>query len=565
MMKKQNLCVFCMLYFFCMSEIFSLKVYNNNRHNRTHKLDRNLINVNKISDSKLYGSKNSLKNTKQIMVKNEFCNLERYEKSSEFKKSQNNKEEYQEGFDVVRSTGITFDNIGGYQRVKDELYQIVDILKNYKKYKKFNVDVPKGIIFNGPPGTGKTFFAKALAEESKCTFISVSGPDFVQKYIGEGSKKIKKLFDFAKKNLPTIIFIDEIDSIARSRSSSSESATAERDNILNSLLIEIDGFKNTNGIFVIGATNRIDIIDSALLRAGRLDKQIYFGLPDLSARIQIIDMYIQGKPHDKSIKINYLGEMFEQMTGSQIKNILNEAMLNALKNKREIMEMSDIEYVYDKIFVGWNAIDHKFSKETIEKIAVHEIGHGLMGTIVRNHPKLIKMTINLSSPKSPGYTRFENSLCDFDTKESLVGSMMVLLSGRIAEEIIFGKSITTGSYDDIQKVLEIATNMVERYGMGKRILYPTNSEKYKSMLDDDIYNLVNSIEEVSKIILNDCRHLIKAMCPILLELKSIDYDVLNSFIQEFYDRHLQKIKIMDDFYIEINSLILKNELVLEKI
>lgn len=439
-------------------------------------------------------------------------------------------------FSLVKKINVNFNDIGGYNLVKSELDQCIDILKNYKKYKKFNVRIPKGLIFEGPPGTGKTLFAKALAGEAKCSFIAVSGSDFARKYVGEGSSQIKKLFTLAKKNLPCIIFIDELDSIGRKRSSDGESSSSERDNTLNSLLVELDGFKNSTGIFVVTATNRIDIIDPALLRPGRIDKRIRIDLPDFEARQQIINIHINGKPYDKSVNINDLIDIFQGLSGAQIENVLNEAMLYALRNEREYFTMDDVNFIYDKILTGWQPIEHEFTDNIILRIAVHEMGHAIIGILSQYHSKLNKVVINLSSPNSPGYTVFKPEVNSLQLKEALFEHLMILLAGRIAEEEIFGLSITTGASNDLYEAHKLATNMIDKYGMGSHVIYPSNSEKYKILKDNDIINLIEYAEQITREIIHKSKDLILFTSKILIEKKIITFNELESIININYKK-----------------------------
>lgn len=439
-----------------------------------------------------------------------------------------------DGFEVIKNSAYNFNSIGGYDLVKSELTQCVDILKNYKKYRRFNVRTPKGLVMEGPPGTGKTLFAKALAGEANCSFIAVSGSDFARKYVGEGSQRIKKLFSLAKKNKPTIVFIDELDSIGRRRSGDGESSSSERDNTLNSLLVELDGFSNTNGIFVVSATNRLDIIDSALLRPGRIDKKIKIDLPDYKARQKIIQIHIKGKPYDKTINITELTELFEGLTGAQIENILNEAMLLALRNNLEYFSLKDVNTVYDRMYVGWQPLNHEFNDDLINRIAVHEMGHAIVGILSQYHSKLKKVVINLSSPNSPGYTMFKPSRNNLFFKESLFEHLMILLAGRLAEEEIFGLSITTGASNDLREVNKLATDMIEIYGMGTHIIYPSTSEKYKILKDDDIIKLIEYAQHICKEIIRESRDLIKHTSKILIKNKTLSYEELENIINQDY-------------------------------
>ena len=442
-------------------------------------------------------------------------------------------------FEIIRNSSFSFKNIGGYDLVKSELKQCIDILKNYKKYKKYSVRAPKGLILEGPPGTGKTLFAKALAGESNCTFIAVSGSDFARKYVGEGSARIKKLFSLAKKNIPAIIFIDELDSIGRTRSGDSESASAERDNTLNSLLVELDGFKNLNGIFVVAATNRLDIIDSALLRPGRIDKKIKIDLPDYDARKTIIQIHIKGKPYDSTINLHDLTEMLEGLTGAQIENVLNEAMLLALRNNMDFFNLQDVNFVYDRMYVGWQPLNHEFNEDLINRIAVHEMGHAVVGILSQYHSKLNKVVINLSSPNSPGYTIFKPNKNKLYFKEALFEHLMILLAGRIAEEEIFGLSITTGASNDLREVNKLATEMIEIYGMGTHIIYPSFSEKYRNLKDDDIIKLIEYAQHICKEIISECRDLIIYTSKILIKNNNISSDELEFIISTKFSKILK--------------------------
>ena len=447
-----------------------------------------------------------------------------------------------ENFEVVRDNTFKFGNVGGYHNVKSELLQCIDLLKNFEKYKKYNVRIPKGLILEGPPGTGKTLFAKALAGESGCAFIPVSGSDFQEKYVGIGSSRMKELFKLANQNIPCIIFIDEIDAVGRKRSGDGESSSNERDSTLNSLLVELDGFKNNTGIFLIAATNRIDLLDPALTRPGRIDKKIFIGLPDSDTRKAIIDIHIQGKPHEKSIKIDELVLFLEGMTGAQIENLLNEAMLNALRHDRTEFTGKDFDLVLNKMMVGWQPNEHDFTSDIIDHIAIHEMGHAIVGIFSRHHSKMTKVIINLSSPKSPGYTVFESSTANIYTRESLFEHLMILLSGRIAEEIFYGKSVTTGALNDFEEALKLAEKMVLYYGMGTNVIYPSTSDKYKGMIDTDITELIHKAYISAEIILTKSKMLLKETSEILKREKYLDAETIQELINKNH-KYLAELKV----------------------
>jgi cell division protease FtsH len=438
-------------------------------------------------------------------------------------------------FELIKGYPLKFKDIGGYENIKEELYQCVDILRNFHKYLHFNVRIPKGLIFEGPPGNGKTLLAKGLAGEANCSFIPVSGAEFQEKYVGVGASKMKELFDLAKKNIPCIIFIDEIDAVGRKRSSDGETSSNERDNTLNALLIELDGFKNNTGIFVVGATNRIDLLDSALTRPGRIDKNIYIGLPDSETRKSIINIHIKGKPYDTTIKIEELVEITDGLSGAQIENLLNEAMLNALRTNKFVFTILDIDLVMNKMLAGWQPNDHKFTTNIIDHIAIHEMGHAIVGLLSKHHSKLSKVIINLSSPRSPGYTVFEQSGTPIYIREALFEHLMILLSGRIAEEAFYDISVTTGALNDFEEALKLAEKMVVYYGMGGNIIYPTNSEKYKELIDTDVVNLINDAYSCAKIIIQNSKMLIFETAEILKKDKILKADVIIDLINRKYN------------------------------
>lgn len=437
-------------------------------------------------------------------------------------------------FEVLKKPTTNFSHVGGYENVKDELKQCVDILKNYQKYQKYNVRVPKGLILEGPPGTGKTLIAKALAGEAKCSFIPVSGSDFQEKYVGVGPTRIKELFRLARENVPCIIFVDEIDAVGRKRSSDGESSSNERDNTLNALLVELDGFKNTTGIFMVAATNRFDLLDNALTRPGRIDKKIFIGLPDKKTRDSIINIHIKGKPCDNSIEIPNLIEITDGLSGAQIENLLNEAMLNALRYNRTEFNFNDFDIIMNKMMAGWQPNEHQFTSNIIDHIAIHEMGHAVVGFFSKHHSKMSKVVINLSSPKSPGYTVFESSTSNIYVRESLFEHLMILLSGRIAEEVFYNVSVTTGALNDFEEALKLAEKMVLYYGMGSNVIYPSNSEKYKEMIDNDVIELINNAYKCAQIIITTCKDLIYETSEILKKDKLLKADALDALINDKY-------------------------------
>jgi cell division protease FtsH len=456
--------------------------------------------------------------------------------------SRKNKGASSEHFEIVKDSGSNFQSVGGYDSVKSELDQCIDILRNTTKYARYNVRTPKGLIFEGPPGNGKTLLAKALAGEAKTNFIAVSGAEFQDKYVGVGPAKIRELFKLAKENTPCIIFIDEIDALGRSRSGNGESSSAERDNTLNELLVALDGFKNTSGVFVIGATNRADLLDAALLRPGRIDKRVFIGNPDEKTREAIIKIHSTGKPREPSVSISDLVDITSGFSGAQIENLLNEAMLYALRSNREEFTREDIDMVCNKILVGWQPNEHEFTTDIINHIAIHEMGHAIVGLLSKHHSKVTKVIINLSAPSSPGYTVFENSPSNIYTREALFEHLMILLGGRIAEEQFWGISVTTGAINDFEEVLKLAHKMITYYGMGEKIIYPTDSEKYKEIVDDEIYQLINDAYRFSKFIIERSKEFVFESAELLKKKKTVKIEELMELIHCRYP-HLLDLKI----------------------
>lgn len=436
-------------------------------------------------------------------------------------------------FEIIQKSPFSFRNVGGYDIIKKELEQCVDLLINHTKYDKFNVRVPKGLILEGPPGNGKTLLAKALSGEAKCNFISVSGSEFQEKYVGVGSSKIRELFNLAKNNKPCIIFFDEIDAVGRSRSSDGESSSSERDNTLNQLLVELDGFYNSSGVFIIAATNRADLLDNALLRPGRFDKRIFIGNPDENTRKEIINIHQHGKPREQDISFDDLVDTTSGFSGAQIENILNEAMLLALRDNREIFTKNDIETVLNKILVGWQPVEHSFDDNIIDRIAIHEMGHTVVGMFSKHHSNVTKVVINLSSPSSPGYTMFENQNTNIHTRDALFEHIMILLSGRIAEELFFGLSVTTGAINDFEEAHKLAKKMILQYGMGNKIIYPYDSEKYKEQIDNDIHELIDDAYQCAKTIIYHYKDFIQETSSILKEKNIIRIQELRTIIKDY--------------------------------
>ena len=433
-----------------------------------------------------------------------------------------------ENFQLITNSSYTFNNIGGYELIKEELMQCADILLNYSKYAKYNVRIPKGIILEGPPGNGKTLMAKCFSGEINIGFIPVSGAQFQEKYVGVGAARVRELFELAKENVPCIIFIDELDALGRKRSAD-QSSNTEHDSTLNELLVNLDGFKSANGIFIIGATNRVDLLDSALIRPGRIDKKIYIGNPDKQTRKSILEIHLVNKPIEQAITLDYLVELTNGFSGAQIENLLNEAMLYALRQNRYEINKADINMIANRVLVGFQSNKNQLTEEVIYQVAVHEMGHALVGLFTK-YRKLVKITINLFSPKTLGFTLFEPASNNIQTKEQLINEIMVLLGGRIAEEIIFKNSnISSGASQDIQQVKTIAEQMIVHLGMGDKIVISDPNK-----INDEIDNIISLAYDRAKIILSNAEPLIRDSAKLLTLNHELTPDMINNLITNKY-------------------------------
>lgn len=369
---------------------------------------------------------------------------------------------------VQRETGITFKDVAGEDEAKESLQEVVDFLHNPGKYVKIGAKLPKGALLVGPPGTGKTLLAKAVAGEAKVPFFSLSGSDFIELYVGVGASRVRDLFKEATKNAPCIIFIDEIDAIGRSRDSKYGGGNEEREQTLNQLLSEMDGFDTSKGILVLGATNRPEILDKALLRPGRFDRRIIVDKPDLKGRVEILKVHAKDVHLDESVDLDAIALATSGAVGADLANMINEAAINAVQHGREYVSQKDLFDAVEQVLVGKEKKDRIMSKEERKIVSYHEVGHALISALQKNSEPVQKITIVPRTMGALGYVMHVPEEEKYLNTEAELHDMLVgLVGGRAAEEVVFD-TVTTGAANDIEKATDIARNMVTRYGMSKK-------------------------------------------------------------------------------------------------
>lgn len=423
------------------------------------------------------------------------------------------------------SNSETLDAIAGYDEVKEELLEIVDFLKNPSKYHQMGAKIPKGVLFMGPPGTGKTMFAKAVARDANVKFIYTSGSEFVEKFSGVGASRVRELFDEAKKdNTPSIIFIDEIDAIGGQRTVSG--LDGEKDKTLNQLLVEMDGFEENKNIIVIAATNRKDMLDSALLRPGRFDRQITIGLPNEKERLEILNIHSKNKKLAKDINLYSLAKKTSFFSGAQLAAVLNEAALLAVRNHSSQITSELAEEAIDRVLMG----PSKKSREYIERerkiVAYHEAGHAVVGLTLENAMQVEKITI-IPRGDTGGYNLFSQKEETFlMTKSEMLAKITGLLGGRAAEELFFD-DVTSGASDDLKKATELAKRYVCDYGMSNLGLMQITentpiSQQTSNKIDNEINRILDECYLKSKDLIDSNKNLLVAISDSLLEKETID-------------------------------------------
>ncbi len=438
---------------------------------------------------------------------------------------------------VQRETGITFKDVAGEDEAKESLQEVVDFLHNPGKYARIGAKLPKGALLVGPPGTGKTLLAKAVAGEAKVPFFSLSGSDFIELYVGVGASRVRDLFKEATKNAPCIIFIDEIDAIGRSRDSKYGGGNEEREQTLNQLLSEMDGFDTSKGILVLGATNRPEILDKALLRPGRFDRRIIVDKPDLKGRVEILKVHAKDVHLDESVDLDAIALATSGAVGADLANMINEAAINAVQHGREYVTQKDLFDAVEQVLVGKEKKDRIMSKEERKIVSYHEVGHALISALQKNSEPVQKITIVPRTMGALGYVMHVPEEEKYlQTEAELHDRLVSLLGGRAAEEIVFG-NVTTGAANDIEQATNMVTNMITRFGMSKRFglmglatveseylgggARLTCSDRTAADVDTEIMETLKQCYEEAKELLAGNRELMDKLAAHLIEKETI--------------------------------------------
>lgn len=441
---------------------------------------------------------------------------------------------------------ITFADVAGAKEEKEELEEVVDFLKDAQKYNKLGAHIPKGIILSGPPGTGKTLLAKAVAGEAGVPFYSISGSDFVEMYVGVGASRVRDLFTEAKKNAPSIVFIDEIDAVGRQRGTGVGGGHDEREQTLNQLLVEMDGFEGNSGVIVMAATNRVDILDPALLRPGRFDRQIYVGYPDIQAREEILRIHARSKPLAEDVNLKNLAKGTVGFTGADLENLMNEGALSAARVNRPCVTMKDLQDSIIKVIAGPEKKSSVVTEHSRRLTAFHEAGHAVVMRLLPTHDPVHQITI-VPRGQAGGMTiSLPEEDKSFRSRTELFEDIVALLGGRVAEAIVLG-DISTGASNDLERATSTARSMVARYGMSKKVgsvVYDDHkgsvfigrsmaeakpySEQVAAQIDEEVRSLIDQAYDRCSDLLNAHRQQLDAVAQFLLEHETMERDEFES-------------------------------------
>jgi cell division protease FtsH len=445
------------------------------------------------------------------------------------------------------SNTVTFADVAGCDEAKEEVFELVDFLKDPQKFQKLGGRIPHGVLLVGPPGTGKTLLARAIAGEAKVPFFSISGSDFVEMFVGVGASRVRDMFENAKKNSPCIIFIDEIDAVGRHRGAGMGGGNDEREQTLNQMLVEMDGFESNSGVIVVAATNRSDVLDRALLRPGRFDRQVHVGLPDIRGREQILQVHMRKVPIDPDVNAAVLARGTPGFSGADLANLVNEAALFAARRNKRAVDMKDFEDAKDKIYMGPERKSAVMREEERRNTAYHESGHAVVAKVLPKADPVHKVTI-MPRGMALGVTW---QLPEFDRvnlyKDRMLEELAILFGGRAAEEV-FLNSMSTGASNDFERATKMARDMVTRYGMSDSLgtmvyvdtesesIFGRNSTKTVSELtqqkvDAEIRTLIDSQYALAKSILEQNRDKVEAMVAALLEWETLDAEQINDIME----------------------------------
>lgn len=452
-------------------------------------------------------------------------------------------------------TQVTFGDVAGIEQAKLELAEVVDFLKNADRFTAIGAKIPKGVLLVGPPGTGKTLLARAVAGEAGVPFFSISGSEFVEMFVGVGASRVRDLFEQAKSNAPCIVFIDEIDAVGRQRGAGLGGGNDEREQTLNQLLTEMDGFEGNTGIIIIAATNRPDVLDSALLRPGRFDRQVVVDRPDYAGRLEILNVHARGKTLAQDVDLEKIARRTPGFTGADLSNLLNEAAILAARRNLTEISMDEVNDAIDRVLAGPEKKDRVMSEKRKTLVAYHEAGHALVGALMPDYDPVQKISI-IPRGRAGGLTWFTPSEDRMDSglysRSYLQNQMAVALGGRIAEEIIFGdEEVTTGASNDLVQVARVARQMVTRFGMSDR-LGPVAlgrqqgnmflgreisserdfSEETAAAIDDEVRNLVEQAYRRAKTVLLENKHILDKLADMLVDKETVDSEELQLLLEE---------------------------------
>ncbi len=440
----------------------------------------------------------------------------------------------------------TFADVAGVDEAKEDVGELVEFLSDPSKFQRLGGRIPKGVLMVGPPGTGKTLLAKAIAGEAKVPFFSISGSDFVEMFVGVGASRVRDMFEQAKKQAPCIIFIDEIDAVGRHRGGGWGGGNDEREQTLNQLLVEMDGFEGNEGVIVIAATNRPDVLDKALLRPGRFDRQVYVGLPDIRGREQILKVHGRKVPLDESVELSILARGTPGFSGADLANLVNEASLFAARGNRRVVSMEEFEKARDKIMMGAERRSMVMSDKEKANTAYHEAGHAIIGRLVPEHDPVHKVTI-IPRGRALGVTQYLPEEDRYSmSRRQLFSQLCSLFGGRIAEELIGGiDGVTTGASNDIERATQMARNMVTKWGLTEKmgpVLYGEDesqgpgggnthySEDTSREIDQEVRLILDNAYTKAKKLLEDNRDILESMKDALMEFETIDADQVDDLM-----------------------------------